>query len=51
VHAHHRAARQELQRLEGSVGKTERLAAGVLQDLRAMRQNTRATELRSEVGA
>jgi hypothetical protein len=45
-----RAARQELQRLEGSVAKSERLASNVLQDLRSMRQNTRATELRSEVG-
>jgi hypothetical protein len=45
-----RAARQELQRLESSVAKSERLAANVLQDLRSMRSNSRATELRSEVG-
>lgn len=43
-----KAARQELQRLESAVGKSERLAGGVLSDLRAMRQNARATELRSE---
>lgn len=45
-----RAARQELQRLESAVGKSERLAGAVLADLRSMRQNPRATELRSEVG-
>ena len=44
-----RAARQELQRLESSVAKSERLAQNVLQDLRSMRSNSRATELRSEV--
>lgn len=44
-----KAARQELQRLESSVAKSERLAANVLQDLRSMRSNSRATELRSEV--
>jgi hypothetical protein len=32
------------------VGKSERLAGAVLSDLRSMRQNPRATELRSEVG-
>lgn len=46
-----RAARQELQRLESSVSKSERLAGAVLADLRSMRQNPRATELRSEVGS
>jgi glucose-6-phosphate-specific signal transduction histidine kinase len=45
-----RAARQELQRLEASVGKSERLAQNVLADLRSIRQ-ARATELRSEVGS
>jgi hypothetical protein len=44
-----RAARQELQRLESSVAKSERVAMNVLQDLRSMRSNSRATELRSEV--
>eukprot|EP00878_Enallax_costatus_P008810 GHUV01009210.1.p1 GENE.GHUV01009210.1~~GHUV01009210.1.p1 ORF type:complete len:234 (+),score=52.20 GHUV01009210.1:186-887(+) len=44
-----KATRQELQRLESSVGKSERVAHNVITDLRAMRQNTRATELRSEV--
>ncbi|KAF6248626.1 hypothetical protein COO60DRAFT_1058078 [Scenedesmus sp. NREL 46B-D3] len=43
-----RAARQELQRLESAVGRSERMAGAVLSDLRAMRQNPRATELRSE---
>eukprot|EP00775_Hariotina_reticulata_P013596 gene13596-13721_t len=42
-----KAARQELQRLEASVGKSERLAQNVLADLRSLRQ-ARATELRSE---
>jgi hypothetical protein len=46
-----RAARQELQRLESAVGKSERMAGAVLSDLRSMRQNPRATELRSEVGS
>lgn len=32
------------------MAKSERLAANVLQDLRSMRSNSRATELRSEVG-
>ncbi|KAF6253138.1 hypothetical protein COO60DRAFT_464867 [Scenedesmus sp. NREL 46B-D3] len=43
-----KAARQELQRLESAVGRSERMAGAVLSDLRAMRQNPRATELRSE---
>jgi hypothetical protein len=46
-----RASRQELQRLESAVSKSERMAGAVLSDLRSMRQNPRATELRSEVGS
>ncbi|KAF8071367.1 Eukaryotic translation initiation factor 2 subunit beta [Scenedesmus sp. PABB004] len=43
-----KAARQELQRLESSVAKSQRLTNAVLDDLRSMRASARVTELRSE---
>jgi len=43
-----KAARQELQRLEQAVGKTEKVAAGLISDLRSVRQMPKATELRAE---
>jgi hypothetical protein len=46
-----RAARQELQRLEGAVVKTQRVAENVITDLRSVRNMPRATELRAEVGS
>ncbi|GBF92407.1 hypothetical protein Rsub_05609 [Raphidocelis subcapitata] len=44
-----KAARSELQRLQSAVGKTERAAAAVLEDLRTVSKATpKATELRAE---
>ncbi|PNW77622.1 hypothetical protein CHLRE_10g444800v5 [Chlamydomonas reinhardtii] len=46
-----KATRQELQRLASVVSKSERAAAGVLEDLRAIKKVDKATSLRAEAAS
>ncbi|GLC36699.1 hypothetical protein PLESTM_000490900 [Pleodorina starrii] len=46
-----KATRQELQRLASVVAKSERAAAGVLEDLRAIRKVDKAVQLRAEAAS
>ncbi|GFR44618.1 hypothetical protein Agub_g5905 [Astrephomene gubernaculifera] len=46
-----KATRQELQRLAAVVGKSERTAAGVLEDLRTLKKVDKAVQLRAEAAS
>ncbi|KAG2495417.1 hypothetical protein HYH03_006364 [Edaphochlamys debaryana] len=46
-----KATRQELQRLASVVAKSERQAAGVLEDLRSIKKADKATQLRAEAAS